>query len=278
MKSLVMALALLSVGVIGGIIISRHWLILQSTPGTVVESPTALRTDETQPEKIASPKPEPQRIVLENTNDTKPAPAAAATTNELKSANATWLSRAIDTLVSPRTSFQERQALWKQLREAGQLDETIEALKKGAANNPASPEYPTAIGEAQLQKAYSLSKSGGSVNEMGIAGMQADQAFDTALKLDPANWEAQFFKATSMSYWPAEMNKGPEVIQRLASLIDQQEKMTPQPQFAQTYLRLGDQYQKAGQLDYAEQTWKLGAAQFPTDQTLQKKLSNLPRQ
>ena len=109
---------------------------------------------------------------------------------------------------------------------------------------------------------------------MGIAGMQADQYFDSALKLDPSNWDAQFFKAVAMSYWPAELNKGPEVIQRLASLIDQQETMPPQPQFAQTYVRLGDQYLKAGQPDYAQQTWQLGAARFPTDPTLQTKIAS----
>jgi hypothetical protein len=37
------------------------------------------------------------------------------------------------------------------------------------------------------------------------------------------------------------------VIQQLSSLIDQQEKITPQPQFAQTYVLLGDEYQALGQ-------------------------------
>ena len=49
--------------------------------------------------------------------------------------------------------------------------------------------------------------------------------------------------------------------------------MPSQPLFAQTYVLLGDEYQKLGQPDYAEQTWKLGAAKFPTDPALQKRLS-----
>ena len=108
---------------------------------------------------------------------------------------------------------------------------------------------------------------------MGILGMQADQNFDAALKLDPANWEAQFFKAAAMSHWPLELNKGEEVIQRLSHLIDQQEAMSPRPQFAQTYVLLGDQYQKMGKPDYAAATWQLGAAKFPGDSTLQQKIS-----
>ena len=76
---------------------------------------------------------------------------------------------------------------------------------------------------------------------MGIMAMQADQNFDEALKLDPSNWDAQFYKAAAMSYWPAELNKGPEVVQRLAALIDQQEAQNPKPEFARTYALLGEQ-------------------------------------
>jgi tetratricopeptide (TPR) repeat protein len=107
---------------------------------------------------------------------------------------------------------------------------------------------------------------------MGMLGMQADQNFDAALELDPANWEAQFFKAAAMSYWPLELNKGEEVVQRFARLIDQQEALLPEPQFAQTYVLLGDQYQKMGQPDYAVATWQIGAQRYPGDTTLQQKL------
>ena len=69
------------------------------------------------------------------------------------------------------------------------------------------------------------------LRESAITGMRVNQSFDAALKIDPSNWEAQFFKADAMSYWPAAMNKGPEVIQRLSSLIDQQDTMPAQPEF-----------------------------------------------
>lgn len=277
MKTLTVALASLVFGVIGGMIIFKHWQIAPSTPAPVVESSPTSTSDETRPEKTV-PKPEPMRSVSADTNNAKPAPVAIAPSNDLKSTNSTFLSWAIDTLVSPKTSFEQKREVWKQLREAGQLDQAIEALKQGAVENPASPAYPTAMGEAELQKAYVLSKNGGTMSQMGIAGMQADQDFDAALKLDPSNWEAQFSKAAAMSYWPAELNKGPELIQRLGALIDQQETMPPQAQFAQTYVLLGDQYQKAGQPDYAAQTWQLGAARFPTDSTLQTRIAGSVKQ
>jgi lipoprotein NlpI len=67
------------------------------------------------------------------------------------------------------------------------------------------------------------------------------------------------------------MNKGQEVVQQLSGLIDQQQTMTAQPQFANTYVLLGDEYQKLGQNDYAAATWKLGLSQFPMDSGLQKR-------
>jgi cytochrome c-type biogenesis protein CcmH/NrfG len=172
--------------------------------------------------------------------------------------------------VSPQTSFQQRQAAWKQLRDAGELDEVLATLKQGAANNPTSAEHARALGEAYVYKLQTLQD----FHEVSILALQADQSFNTALSLDPANWEARFFKAASLSRWPAEMNKGPEVIQQLSSLIDQQEAMSLQPQFVQTYALLGDQYKKAGQPDYAVQTWRLGLAKFPGDSTLQGRIAH----
>jgi hypothetical protein len=185
---------------------------------------------------------------------------------------ATLISEAIATLVSPHTSFQQKEEAWRLLIESGQLDQAIEALARGAVENPNLAEYPATLGQAQLRKAGVIAQSGGRISDMGMLGMQADQNFDHALTVDPANWEAQFFKAVAMSHWPLELNKGEEVVQRLSSLIDQQDTLTPQPHFAQTYVVLGDQYQKLGEPDYALATWQIGAQKFPGDLVLQQKV------
>lgn len=185
----------------------------------------------------------------------------------------TALRDRIATLVSPASTFQQREAIWKQLGTIDQLDEVINALKEGATNNPDSAMYQAEMGRANLQKCGILSKNGGSMNELGILGMTADQNFDNALKIDPANWDAQFFKAVSMSYWPAELNKGNEVVDRFSNLISQQDSLPPQPEFANSYAALGQQYQKLGQTDNALQTWQAGATKFPNDPTLRQKLA-----
>jgi len=194
--------------------------------------------------------------------DTKRDPAVAAVAN------------AIDRLTSSQTSFSERRTLLDQLRKAGELDEAIAGLKELAADNPGDASIPTALAETELAKIRSVRETGGDPSDIPILALQADQNFNQALKIDPSNWEAQFMKAASLAYWPPSLNKGPEVIQRLSSLVTQQETMPVQPQFAQTYLLLGQQYKAAGQTDKAIQTWQQGFAKFPLNPIFQKNLAN----
>lgn len=182
--------------------------------------------------------------------------------------DATLFRRTLDLLVSPQASFEQKQAAWQQLRQNGKLDQAIAELEQAATNNPTAAAYPAALGQAYLHKCATLQD----VRDRGIFGMKADQTFDAALTLDPANWEAGFFKAMSLSYWPKDLNKSPEVIERFTQLIEQQEATVAQPHFAQTYVWLGEQYRKAGQADFADQVWRRGMALFPADPALQKKL------
>jgi len=270
MKRLI--LAAVSVGVIGGAMlylnrqkttpVSPAEPMAEAVPSRTMEDPPSVKA-------VAMQQSEPR--VSATAADSNQTPLLSPVLNEAKpgtstnSTPTTAFRQAIDILVSPQTSFQQRQAAWKQLRDAGELDQALATLKQGATSNPASAEYPTALGEAYVYKLQTMRD----FHEVSILALQADQSFNTALSLDPANWEARFFKAASLSHWPMEMNKGPEVIQQLSNLIDQQEAMPPQPQFAQTYVLLGDQYKKTGQSDYAVQTWRLGLAKFPGDSTLQ---------
>ena len=275
MKRLI--LAVVSAGVIGGaaLYLNRQGPTPASPAEPMIEAAPARPPEDTPSAKAVAMQPTQPQVSTAAADSNQP-PLASPVLNEVKPDNSTRSTapsafrRAIDILVSPQTSFQQRQAAWKQLRDAGELDKALATLKQGATNNPSSAQYPTALGEAYVFKLQTIRD----FHEVAILALQADQSFNTALGLDPANWEAQFFKAASLSHWPPEMNKGPEVIRQLSNLIDQQEAMPPQPQFAQTYLLLGDQYQKTGQPDYAVQTWRLGLAKFPGDSTLQGRIAH----
>ena len=164
--------------------------------------------------------------------------------------------------------------MFEQLAQAGQLDQAIAELQQRALDNPTNAEIPTTLGEAELNKVRAMHDSSNSdYSAMGILAMQADQSFNAALKIDPQNWEAQFVKSASMYYWPANPQMDDMVVQNLSKLVDQQDTMTPEPQFAQTYVVLGNEYQKIGQADKAAATWQLGLTKFPNDPVLQKKIN-----
>ncbi len=264
MKTFIAILVVTAVAVTGGTIVYLNHQKASPPPAApVVESSPA-------PAEALPSSPPP--TVMAATNEPAPAPTPVKTevVSESKPQKTTTAhSRAVDTLVSTQTSFNDRQALFKKLKGLGELDAAVAELKQRVAEDPSDVMAQIALGEAIMNKFPIQDYS-----EQAMLGLQIDQSFNAALKADPSNWEAQFSKATALAYWPKEMNTGPEVIQRLSSLIDQQDTMTPQPQFAQTYVLLGEQYQKAGQTDYATTTWKLGLQKFPNDPALQAKNAN----
>jgi len=265
------ASVILVIGLCGGIACAIVYFNRQKAlpaPAAVVESVPAVTLPE--PEIVVAQKP----VVAVTTIAPEPAPMPVtnAVPDNLDSEAAAALRKTVDALLSPQLAGQKHE-LFERLRKAGQMDQVITELKKRAAENPSDPEIPTTLGEAMLNKVRVLHEAGADVNEVGILAMQADQSFNAALKLDPANWEAQFVKYSTMVYWPADAKRDNEAAQMLSSLIDQQEALPQQTHFAQTYVALGNQYQKMGKSDFAEATWKLGLTKFPNDPALQKKLT-----
>jgi hypothetical protein len=220
---------------------------------------------------------------IEPTNSTQEQPGRPAfepgtgTQNERKSDMpadgklcASMLKQAVDVLVSQQSTYAQKQATWKKLRDAGKLDGAITELEQRTAENPRQAEFPAALGQAYLKKCGAIQD----VREQGILAMQADKMFDAALNLEPSNWEARFTKAVALSYWPATMNKGEEVIQHFTTLVQQQEAQASQPHFAETYAWLGDQYERSGKTEYAKTVWERGAALFPEHDGLKKRLAS----
>jgi hypothetical protein len=201
-----------------------------------------------------------------------PAPALAAASEpvaEPKTALDEALEQAVNLLVSPQATFMQKQAVWGQLRNTGQIGSVITALKERQTAEPGSAEILTQLGVAYLINISTTQD----VREQGIGGMKADMSFDTALQLDPTNWEAGFYKASALTHWPDSMKMGPQVIQRFTTLIEQQETQPARAEFVQSYVLLGDQYQKSGQAEEARQAWARGLVVFPGSQALAQRLS-----
>lgn len=263
--------AVVSISVLGG---AAFWATRQKAPPTpaaqsVVETALNPPGESPQPtQTIPVERRRPQQVVVEAqdhstalVNSQQPSPGI-----EMKPDGDDGFKQTIELLVSPQTDFGQKQAVWQRLRGEGKLDQVIKELEQRVADHPAAPECPTALGQAYVNKIPTSQDS----HEPAILGLKADQSFDAALQIDPSYWEARFFKAAALSYWPEELNKGAEVVEQFNELIKQQEAMPPQPHFAQTYVLLGKQYQKEGYTDYARQVWQRGAALFPNDSALRK--------
>ena len=272
MKQLIYAL--LGVAVIGGgIALSASRQKTPVVPSAQARtesapSPATVNNAPVQP-PVASPS-SPQPVPVD-TGDSKPTvPAMASSTGASARMVDSAVKQAIDSLLSGQLTHEQRRDMLKKLVESGKIDEAISELQQQAANNPNNAELQTALGQAYIEQAAAMKDFS---PDKGILVMQAMKSFDTALNDDSANWEARFTRTAVMSHYPAEMNKGQEVIDQFTQLINQQETQTPQPQFVKTYVLLGDQYQKLGQNDYALATWQAGAQLFPGDKTLRKRLT-----
>jgi cytochrome c-type biogenesis protein CcmH/NrfG len=273
-KTAIILAGIVLAGVLGFTIARNHYRNVPSPESALAQAQEqASQTPESAP-VVTAPAPATRRSVTASSAATSGAATATPVTSEpetkpTKSPVSLVFNQALDTLTSPQAAFAQRQAAFKQLKDAGQLDKAITELEQRATAEPQAPSYPAALGQAYLQKAGSIQD----VREQGILGMKADQTFEAALQLDPNNWDARFWKATAMTYWPVMLGKSNEVIENFATLITQQESQSPQPHFAQTYTQLGDYYQKLGHADYAQQIYQRGAAIFPENQDLRTKLA-----
>jgi tetratricopeptide (TPR) repeat protein len=251
-------------------IVAAALVYLQKQKAPAPQAPvteTAPAPPEPQPQEVVStPAPKPIATAAPAT----PEPVTEATPAVAENNDATnSIHKIVDDLLTARKGKHE---MFQKLNKE-QLQAVISELQQRAAANPKDAEIPTTLGEAQLNLVRQLHESGSDEDQVGILAMQADQSFNTALKIDPKNWEAQFVKASTMFYWPANEARDNQAAQMLGTLIDQQETMPTQPEFAMTYLALGNQYQKMGKTAEAVATWQLGAQKFPSDPALRQKLA-----
>ena len=177
---------------------------------------------------------------------------------------------ALALLAAAGDDWDDGEAAWKRIADAGMLDEVIDRLKEMAEADPYDPDLQLALGVAYLQK----TQAAGNGPEAGQWAMAADRSFDAALALDETNWDARFTKAVSLSFWPPIFGKQSEAIKQFEILTAQQRNGPTLPQHSQTYLMLGNLYQQSGQADKALATWQAGLELFPGMQDLLTQIEN----
>ena len=158
--------------------------------------------------------------------------------------------------------------VWDRVKASGQIDELIALFEENARVNPGLAQAQLELGNAYLQQLMSMTPG----PQSGVVATQADQAFDAALTIDPNHWSARFTKAVSLTFWPDFLGKKKDAIAQLEILIGQQEQRPAQPNYAQTYLYLGNLYEQQGDPEKATAAWKKGLGLFPTNAELQGKV------
>lgn len=171
-------------------------------------------------------------------------------------------------LANPDLSDMERQEIWQKLRDAKRLDPVVEWFEKNAAEHATDPDAQVQAGEAYVAKILEV----GNGPMAGVWATKADGAWDAALEIDPAHWDARFAKAIGLSFWPPIFGKQPEAIRQFEVLLGYQEQAPQKPSHEQTYLMLGNLYAQAGRADDAQAMWKKGLALFPDSDDLKAKL------
>jgi tetratricopeptide (TPR) repeat protein len=180
------------------------------------------------------------------------------------------LASALRDLTSRQLSADQRQAIWKQLADAGQLDAMIALMEQRAKDDPQNSMAQLDLGRAYLQKIFKV----GNGPEAGVWGTKADKAFDAALAVDDHNWDARFAKAVSLSFWPPMLGKQNEAIKNFEVLADQQASQPAKPEFAQTYYFLGNMYTQTGDKAKALAAWQQGLSLYPGNAQLEAQIAN----
>ncbi|MEM7479304.1 MAG: redoxin domain-containing protein [Planctomycetota bacterium] len=109
-------------------------------------------------------------------------------------------------------------------------------------------------------------------NEAYQISMEADRAYNQALRLEPKNWDAQMSKAAyyaQSDYQPWER----QAVRLLEKIIQEQEAQKRQPSHAKAYLELGNLYAKQQKSPQAKDAYRRGLKRFPTNAELKSKLN-----
>ncbi|HEX8208606.1 MAG TPA: TonB-dependent receptor plug domain-containing protein [Longimicrobium sp.] len=108
------------------------------------------------------------------------------------------------------------------------------------------------------------------VLRQGALVAEANELLERALGLDPQHLIARFMLGMNHSRAPAFLGRTDAAVEQLERVLRDHGTRT-EPAVASTYLTLGELYARQGRRTLAAQTWRRGAAQFPSHPGLREK-------
>lgn len=106
---------------------------------------------------------------------------------------------------------------------------------------------------------------------------KAVKLLEQALALDSTHWTARYALALNHYHLPEFLGRTADAIRQFEILLAQQGNAADFPEQAAPYAYLGDLYGRKHRAADAERVWRRGAALFPADERLRRRLENLTR-
>ncbi|HSK19035.1 MAG TPA: hypothetical protein VK912_07830 [Longimicrobiales bacterium] len=100
---------------------------------------------------------------------------------------------------------------------------------------------------------------------------ESGRALEEALRIDPQHWGARYMLAMNYFHMPEFLEQMPNAVRQLEILMQQQGDRADRPEFALTWLFLGDAYGKLGRAEDARMAYAAGARLFPAHEALQQR-------
>jgi tetratricopeptide (TPR) repeat protein len=147
-----------------------------------------------------------------------------------------------------------------------------DAAERAYRAAPAAPNDPTpsvrvarVIAECRIPVAWFMSK--------GKLASEAEALLTRALSVDSTHWEARYTLGLLYYHSPGFLGRRGDAIRQFETLLQQQGQATEFPEQAAPYVYVGDLYKRQGRAADAVAVWRRGAALFPNDTRLKRRLA-----
>jgi len=149
------------------------------------------------------------------------------------------------------------------------IPDVLNALRAAIKEDPGNAELRVALATTLVAQLTNNTPPG---PQQGLVWGQAVAAYDAAIKIDPAHWQARFGKAIGTTFLPRQFGQQPYAIKQFEELKQLQAGRAPRPEYAGTYYQLGLLYKDQGNVDKARQIWQEGLKLFPSNTLLKEQL------
>lgn len=185
-----------------------------------------------------------------------------------------WFDEKMATLVDTDSGWSSKQKAWDELKKKGLVDDALAFFEQRAEENPGNADFRAELGNAYIQKLFTVPPGPSQLKW----SMKADGQYDKALAVNDQHWDARFSKAINYSFLPPLFGKQGKAIENFEILMKQQEDQPREGRFAKTYLLLGNIFSSQGKPEKAQQIWGRGAALHPDHMELASRLRGARRE